>query len=127
MVGDLSSFDPFSVPSSVLSSPTTFRRFSQVSTIFQPGHGTYELWIHPVPPGTTKEIFNAEVLEATLGRYTPHAGISIVDTDEQMQVYVTYHDEEQAKQVAEKLEKMYYKGKKLRAHVKEGIQGGIRI
>ena len=127
MVGDLSSFDPFSVPSSVLSSPTTFRRFSQVSTISQPGHGTYELWIHPVPPGTTKEIFNAEVLEATLGRYTPHAGISIVDTDEQMQVYVTYHDEEQAKQVAEKLEKMYYKGKKLRAHVKEGIQGGIRI
>ncbi len=45
----------------------------------------------------------------------------MVDTDEQMQVYVTYHEEDQAKQAAKKLEKVCYKGKKLRAQVKEGI------
>ena len=98
-----------------------------MSTISQPAYGTYELWVHPVPPGTTKETFNAEVLEATLGRYTSHAGITIVETYEQMQVYVTYHDEEQAKQAAEKLENVCYKGKKLHAYVKEGIEGGVRI
>lgn len=80
-----------------------------------------------MPPKTTKETFNAEVLEANLGRYTSHAGISIVDTYEQMQVYVTYYDEEQAKQAAEKLENVFYKGKRLQAYVKEGIEGGVRI
>ena len=98
-----------------------------MSTISQPAHGTYELWVYPVPPGTTKETFNVEVLEATLGRYTPHAGITIVDTDEQMQVYVAYHDEEQAKQAAEKLETVYYKGTKLQACVRERTEGGVRI
>ena len=127
MAGGLSIFGPSSVPSSVLSSPTTFRRSSQVSTISQPAYGTYELWVHPVPPGTTKETFNAEVLETTLGRYTSHAGITIVETYEEMQVYVTYHDEEQAKQAAEKLKNVCYKGKKLHAYVKEGIEGGVRI
>ena len=104
-----------------------FRHSSQLSSVSQHAQGTYELWIHPIQPGTTKETFNAEVLEATLGRYTPHAGIRIMDTDEQMQVYVTYHDEEQAKQAAEKLEKVYYKGRKLQACVKERIEGGVRI
>lgn len=127
MVSDLRIFGLSNIPSSVLSSPTTFRRSSQMSTISQPAHGTYELWVHPVPPGTTKETFNVEVLEATLGRYTPHAGITIVDTDEQMQVCVAYHDEEQAKQAAEKLKTVYYMGTKLQACVKKGIGGGVRI
>ncbi len=70
---------------------------------------------------TSKETFNAEVLEATLGRYTSHAGITMVDTDEHMQVYVAYHEEKQAKQAAEKLEKVCYKGEKLRVHLKDGI------
>ena len=51
----------------------------------------------------------------------------MVDTDEQMQVYVTYHEEEQAKQATERLEKVCYKGAKLRAHLSYGIEGGIRI
>ena len=127
MVSDLSIFGLSNIPSSVLSSPNTFRRSSQMSTISQPAHGTYELWVHPVPPETTKETFNVEVLEATLGRYTPHAGITMVDTDEQMQVCVAYHDEEQAKQAAEKLKTVYYMGTKLQAYVKKGIGGGIRI
>ena len=127
MVGGPSIFGPSSVPSSVLSSPTTFRHSSQVSTVSQPARGTYELWVHPVPPKTTKETFNAEVLEANLGRYTSHAGITILDTYEKMQVCVTYHDEEQAKQAAKKLGKVYYKGKRLRAHVKDRVEGGFRI
>ena len=45
----------------------------------------------------------------------------MVDTDEQMQVYVTYHEEDHAMQAAKKLEKVCYKGKKLRAHLKDGI------
>lgn len=85
----------------------------------QPAHGTYELWVYPIPTGTNEEAFNAEVLEATLGRYTSHAGIAMVDTDEQMQVCVTYHEQEQAKRAAKKLGKVFYKGKKLRAHLKE--------
>ena len=121
MVGGLSIFGLSSVPSSALSSPTTFRRSSQASTIYQPAHGTYELWIYPIPTGTSEETFNTEVLEATLGRYTSHAGITMVDTDEQMQVYVMYHEEDQAKQAATKLEEVYYKGKKLQAHLKEGV------
>ena len=104
-----------------------FRHSSQLSRVSLHAQGTHELRIHPIPPGTTKETFNAEVLEATLGRYTPHAGIRIMETDEQMQVYVTYHDEEQAKQAAEKLEKVYYKGRKLQASLKEGTEGGVRI
>ena len=121
VVGGLSISGLSSVPPSVLSSPITFRRSSQASTISQPAHGTYELWIYPIPTGISEETFNTEVLEATLGRYTSHAGITMVDTDEQMQVYVTYHEEDHAKQAAKKLEKVYYKGKKLRAHLKEGI------
>ena len=127
MVGGLSISGLSSVPSSALSSPTTFRRSSQASTISQPAHGTYELWVYPIPTGTSEETFNAEVLEATLGRYTSHAGITMMDTDEQMQVYVTYYEEDQAKQAANKLGKVCYKGKKLRAHLKEGIEGRVRI
>ena len=103
-----------------------FRHSSHLGGISQHAQGTHELRVHPIPPGTTKETFNAEVLEATLGRYTPHAGIRIMDTDEQMQVYVTYNDEEQAKQAAEKLEKVYYKGRKLQACLKEGIEKELR-
>ena len=119
MVGGLSISGLSSVPSSALSSPTTFRRSSQASNMSQPAHGTYELWVYPIPTGTNEEAFNAEVLEATLGRYTSHAGIAMVDTDEQMQVCVTYHEQEQAKRAAKKLGKVFYKGKKLRAHLKE--------
>ena len=104
-----------------------FRHSSQLSSVSQPVQGICEVLVHPIPPGTTKETFNAEVLEATLGRYTPHAGIKLMHTDEQMQVYVTYHDEEQAKQAAEKLDKVYYKGRKLQAFVKEGNEGVVRI
>lgn len=124
MVGGLSMSGLSSVLSSALSSPTTFRCSSQASTISQPVHGTYELWVYPIPTGTSEETFNAEVLEATLGRYTSHAGITMVNTDEQMQVYVTYHEEEQAKQAAKKLGKVCYKGIKLRAHLKEGMEDG---
>ena len=127
MVGGLSISGLSSVPSSALSSPATFRRSSRASTISQPAHGTYELWVYPIPTGTSEETFNAEVLEATLGRYTSHAGITMVETDEQMQVCVTYHEEEQAKQAAKKLGRVCYKGKKLRAHLKEGIKSGLTI
>ena len=127
MVGGLSISGLSSVPSSALSSPATFRRSSRAGTISQPAHGTYELWVYPIPTGTSEETFNAEVLEATLGRYTSHNGITMVDTDEQMQVCVTYHEEEQAKQAAKKLGRVCYKGKKLRAHLKQGIESGLTI
>ena len=127
MVGGLSISGLSSVPSSALSSPATFRRSSRASTISQPAHGTYELWVYPIPTGTSEETFNAEVLEATLGRYTSHNGITMVDTDEQMQVCVIYHEEEQAKQAAGKLGRVCYKGKKLRAHLKQVIDSGFTI
>ena len=51
----------------------------------------------------------------------------MVDTDEQMQVCVTYHEEEQAKQAARKLVRVCYKGKKLRAHLKQVLESRLTI
>ena len=50
-----------------------------------------------------------------------------MDTHEQMQVYVTYHEEKQAKQAAKKLENVCYRGKRLRTYLKAGVEEGVRI